>query len=485
MIQIAEVQRVLALLLLIFAQFMLLPEAVAWYYGDGGRHAFLQSYVVSMTFGILLWLPVRAVRRELRNRDGFLIVGLGWLMLSVVSALPFILSGMTGSVTDAMFEAVSGITTTGSTVFAGLDELPHALNFWRHLLHWVGGMGIIVLAVAILPFLGVGGRQIFKAETPGPMKDAALTPRIASTAKRLWLIYVGLTLVCALALWWAGMTPFDAMNHAFSAVSTGGFSTHDASIAYFDSPLIEFVLIVFMLLASINFATHYVALSGRSWRPYWRDPETRATLGVILGAGLLAALYLWSTGEYGDFRTALRYAMFNVVSVASTTGFSNTDFNLWPAFVPVLMLFLSSFAASAGSTGGGIKMVRALLLMRQGMRELRQLIHPGALDLVKFNGRRVDEQVITAIWGFFFLYVATLGFATLALVAAEMDFYSAFSAAIAHINNMGPGLNAVGPATNYGGISAPAKWILIATMLLGRLEIYTLLVLFTRAFWRY
>lgn len=485
MIQIREVQRVLALLLMIFAQFMLLPEAVAWYYGDGGTLAFLESYVITFLVGALFWYPVRRAKRELRNRDGFLIVGAAWVLLPLASTLPLLLSGMTASFTDAMYETTSGLTTTGSTVFSGLDALPHAINFWRHLLHWIGGMGIIVLAVAILPLLGVGGRQIFKAETPGPMKDTALTPRITSTAKALWFIYAGLTALCAAALWWAGMSPFDAVNHSFSALSTGGFSTHDASIAYFHSPLIEFILMVFMVLASINFATHFIALRRKSLLPYWRDPETLGTVGVMLSAVVLAALYLWARGTYPDLLSALRFASFNVISIASTTGFANTDYNLWPVFVPLLMLVLSCFAASAGSTGGGIKMVRAILLLKQGLGEMKRLIHPDALDLVKFGGRRVEEPVITAIWGFFFLYVTSMAVATLALSAAGVDFISAMSAVIAHINNMGPGLNQVGPASNYGGLSDLAKWILTFTMFLGRLEIYTFLVLFTRAFWRY
>lgn len=485
MIQFRQVRRVLALLLVIFAQFLLLPAGVALIYRDGALTAFLASYALTLGLGLAAWWPVRRAHGELRKRDGFLIVGAAWSLLALVSTLPLLLSGMTHSLTDALFETTSGLTTTGSTVFTGLDALPHALNFWRLLLNWLGGMGILVLAVAVLPLLGVGGRQIFKAETPGPLKEAALTPRIAGTAKILWLIYAGLTALCALALWGAGMTPFDAVTHSFAALSAGGLSTHDASIGYFHSPLIEFILILAMLAAGINFATHFLALRGGGLRAYWRDSEARALLAVIAAGCLLAALYLWARGVYPDFLSALRYASFNLVSLATCTGFVNADYNRWPVFVPVLMLVLSCFTASAGSTGGGIKMVRALLLLKQGLHELRRLIHPDAVGPVKFQGRRVGADIVAAVWGFFFLYVAAITVATLALLLTGMDVVSALSAVIASINNAGPGLDAVGPAANYGGLPLAAKWILIFTMLAGRLELYTLLVLFTPAFWRY
>jgi len=369
-------------------------------------------------------------------------------------------------------------------VMSGLDTLPPSLNLWRHLLNWLGGMGIIVLAVAILPLLGVGGRQLLKAELPGPIKDSKLTPRIADTAKLLWAMYAALTALCVLALKWAGMSWFDAVCHAFAALSLGGFSTHDASVGYFNSPLIEAVLIVFMLLAALNFVTHFLAFRQRSLLPYRHDPEVRGVLGLVIASCLGISLYVWQAGVYPEYLTALRHVSFNLVSIATDCGFASTDFNSWPMFAPMWMLLLSCVTASSGSTGGGLKMIRAVLMFRQGVRELEHQLHPAARLPVKIGGHGVPNQIVFAIQAFVMMYIATIVTMTLVLLASGLDFVSAFSAVIACINNAGPGLNEVGPGTNYAGLNDFQTWVLAFTMLLGRLELFTVFVLFTRAFWR-
>ena len=388
------------------------------------------------------------------------------------------------SVTDAYFETVSGLTTSGGTVLTGLDSLPDSINIWRALLVWLGGMGIIVLAVAILPLLGVGGSQVFKAETPGPMKDNKLTPRMTQTAKGLWLVYLLITIACVLCLKVAGMNWVDAFVHAFSTMGLGGFSSHDDSYGYFNSPAIESVTIVFMLMAGVNFATHFQAIRGGGIRTYRRDPEADLFL-LVLGASVLGiTLFLLAHEVYPDFPTALRYAAFNVVSVATTTGFANADFNLWPVFAPVWMLFLSCFCTCSGSTGGGIKMIRARLMFHQALREMTRSVHPRALVPVKLSGQPVENNIIFAVLAFMLMYGGTITVSTMLLSATGLDIVTAFSATVACINNMGPGLNQVGPATTYASLSDFQTWVCTAVMLLGRLELFTLIVVFTPSFWR-
>jgi trk system potassium uptake protein len=429
-------------------------------------------------------LSTRRFKRELQLRDGFLLVSMVWAILPAFAALPLLFSFTELSVTDAYFEAVAGITTTGSTIFSGLDKLPPSINFWRCQLQWLGGMGLIVLAVAILPLLGVGGMQLYKAETPGPMKESKLTPRITETAKGLWLIYAGMTVACMFAYRFAGMGWYDAVCHAFTTLSLGGFSTHDASFAYFDSTAIEVIAIAFMLLAGINFATHFLAWRDRSPRPYRNDPEAGMYLLVVLGSCALIAGYLWAQEFYPEFATALRYASFNTVSIATTTGFATTDFNLWPAFAPMWMLFLCCFAACSGSTGAGIKMIRAELLVRQGLRELTKLIHPTAQVPVKIGGQIVPNRILFAVLAFMSIYGACLIAMTFLLLVTGLDFLTAFSAIVACINNTGPGLAQVGPATTFAVLNDFQTWVCSAAMLLGRLELVTLIVIFTPAFWR-
>ncbi len=482
--RILTVSRALGLMLTVFGFAYALPLATSLIYGDGTLPEFLLAMSLTFSAGVLLWLLTRHHKGELSIRDGYLLVVAMWTSIPAVATLPLLLTINGLSFTDAYFETMSGISTTGATVLTGLDTLPPAINLWRHELNWLGGMGIIVLAVAILPLLGVGGRQLFKAETPGPMKDSALAPRITETARNLWLVYCGITAACILSLKLAGMSWFDAVCHAFAAMGLGGFSTHDASVGYFKSPAIEFVLIVFMLLAAMNFATHFVALRARNVKLYLRDTESMAMVALVLTSCVAVALFLLWKGTYADFWTALRHASFNLVSVATDCGFASVDFAQWPIFAPLWMLFLSCVTASSGSTGGGIKMIRTLIVLKQAGREFVKLLHPAVINPMKIGGQVVPNQIVFMVLGFIALYFLTVVTLTFTLVASGLDFLSAFSAIIACINNAGPGLGVVGPAGNYGVLTDFQTWICTLAMLAGRLEIFTLLIVFTRGFWR-
>jgi len=478
------VVHVLGLMLVVFSITYLLPLAASWIYDDGTMPDFLMAMVWTSAIGFLMWLLTRRYRGELSVRHGYLLVVAMWTAMPAVATLPLLLVINGLSFTDAYFETMSGLTTTGATVLVGLDYLPPAINIWRHELNWLGGMGIIVLAVAILPLLGIGGRQLFKAETPGPMKDTALTPRITETARNLWLVYLGITVACILSLKLVGMNWFDSICHAFATMGLGGFSTHDANIGYFNSPAIEFVLIVFMLLAAINFSTHFLVWRGKNLKLYWHDTEAIATLGLILASCLGIAVFLRLEGTYTSFWTALRYASFNLVSIATDCGFTSVNYNNWPIFAPMWMLFLSCVAVSSGSTGGGIKMVRTLVLVKQAGREFLRLLHPAAINPMKIGGNAVPNNIVFAVLGFIFLYFMTVAILTFVLLISGLDFISAFSAIIACINNAGPGLGLVGPASNYGVLSNFQTWVCTTAMLVGRLEIFTVLILFTPQFWR-
>ena len=481
--QAAAIQRILGLLLMIFSGTLLPPILISLLYRDGALHAFIDALLIILTSGFLLWLPARKHRRELRLRDGFLVVVLFWTVLGLVGAVPFMLAHHPHmSFTDAVFESFSGLTTTGATVITGIDDLPRSILFYRQELQWLGGMGIIVLAVAVLPMLGIGGMQLFRAETPGPIKDNKLTPRITETAKALWILYLGLTIACALAYWHAGMGPFDALAHSFSTVAIGGFSTHDASIGHFENPAIEFVAIVFMFLSGINFALHFMAWRQLDPRPYLQDSEFRTYVLLLGMAALVTVLYLIHTGTYDSAYDAFHHGLFQVVSIGTTTGFTTTSYHVWPGFLPVLLLFASFIGGCAGSTGGGMKVIRFLLLIKQGAREITRLVHPNAMVPVKINRQPVNDRIIDAVWGFFATYVACFALMMLALMATGLDQITAFSAVAACINNLGPGLGEV--ALHYRDINDAAKWILTLAMLLGRLEIFTLLVLISPVFWR-
>jgi trk system potassium uptake protein len=474
----------LGLMLVVFSVAYLLPVVASLVYDDGTLIDFLLAMVWTAGTGLLMWLLTRRYKGELSIRHGYLLVVAMWTAMPAVATLPLLLVIDGLSFTDAYFETMSGITTTGATVLTGLDDLPQAINLWRHELNWLGGMGIIVLAVAVLPLLGVGGRQLFKAETPGPMKDSALTPRITETARNLWLVYAGITLACIASLKLAGMNWLDAICHAFAAMGLGGFSTHDASVGYFNSPAIEFVLIVFMLIAAMNFATHFLAWREKNLKLYLRDAEAVATVALTLASCLGIAAFLWWHGTYPSFWTALRHASFNLVSIATDCGFVSQDFNQWPIFAPMWMLFLSCITVSSGSTGGGIKMIRTLVLFKQAGREFVKLLHPAAVNPMKIGGHVIANNIVFAVLGFIFLYFMSVATLTFVLLISGMDFISAFSAVIACINNAGPGLGSVGPAGNFAGLTDFQTWVCTLAMLIGRLEIFTVLILFTPHFWR-
>ncbi|MEA3640955.1 MAG: TrkH family potassium uptake protein [Lamprobacter sp.] len=477
------VQKVLGLLLILFSVSMLPPVIVALIYRDGALLPFLYAFALILGIGVLNWLMAFRASHELRVRDGFLVVVLFWVALGLSGAIPFWLSAQPEmSLTHAVFESISGLTTTGATVIVGIDDLPHAMLWYRQQLQWLGGMGIIVLAVAILPMLGVGGMQLYRAEMPGPMKETKLTPRITETAKALWYIYFWLTFICTLAYWLAGMDGFDAISHAFSTVAIGGFSTHDASMGYFDSTWIEMIAVVFMLLAGMNFALHFIAFRQHSLAAYGRDSELRFYLFLMISVTTIVTLGLFYTNTYIDWEDSFTHALFQTVSIGTTTGFTTDAFYYWPPFIEILLIFLAFVGGCAGSTGGGIKVIRFLLLIKQGLREIGRLIHPNAQMPVRVGGKVINHRVVDAVWGFFSLYVATFTLMYLALAATGLDLLTAFSAVAACMNNLGPGLGTVG--AHYSDMHDTGIWILCMAMLLGRLEIFTLLVLFSPAFWR-
>ena len=478
------IAHVLGLMMAFFATTYLMPLACALLTQDGMFADFALAAGINVIVGLAIAGLTRRYQRELKPRDGFVLVTLSWVLMSGSAALPLMIALPGLSFTDAYFEAMSGLTTTGSTVLSGLDQLPPSINLWRHALHWFGGIGIIVLAVAILPLLGVGGMQLYRAETPGPVKDEKLTPRITETAKALWLSYSLITVVGILALKLAGMNWLDAICHTFSAMGLGGFSTHDASIGYFDSPAIETVLMLLMVAASMNFARHFVAIRRLTLQPYRDDPEVRAILLVLALSILAIAVLLTVSGTYPGFLTSLRHAAFNVVSTATTTGFVSQNYDLWPPFAPVWMLFLSSIVCSTGSTGGGIKMFRTLLLARQALREMKLLVHPSAVIPVRIGGNVVPDRVAQSVLAFIFLYFQVIAVLTFVLLLTGMPLVPAFSSVIASINNMGPGIGPTGPAGNYQVLTDFQTWVCSFSMLLGRLELFTVLVVLIPEFWR-
>lgn len=471
-------------MVVLFALLMLVPLAFAWGQHDAAESAFLRAIGITLAVGLGMSLAMRRFRRELQPRDGFLLVTLTWTLLPVFGALPLMLAINDLSFTDAYFEAMSGLTTTGATVLTGLEKLPLSVNVWRCFMVLMGGMGIIVLVVAVLPLLGVGASQLFKSETAGPMKDQKLTPRIAETARGLWVVYFTIATTCMLAYRWAGMSWPDAFMHMCSTMGLGGFAAYDASFAAFNSPLIEAVAVFFMLLAGVNFALYFLVWKKRTLGVLFRDLEARVYLALMVGSVLLVAVYLSVSSVYPSFAESLRHAAFSVVSIATTTGFATVDYAQWPIFAPVLMLFLCSFATCAGSTGGGIKLVRSLLLMKQAMRELTRIAHPRAVVPVTLGGAVVPAQVMQSVLAFMLIYGSVMTAVCMLLLLSGLDLVSAATATIACVNNTGPGLGQVGPAGNYQGLSDFQTWVCSAAMLLGRLELLSVLVLFTPAFWR-
>ena len=476
------IARVLGLLMMIFSLTLVPPMLVSALYEDGTLNAFLYALMITFGIGLAVWLPVRSHKQELKTRDGFVITVLFWLVLAFSGSLPLYLAEHPGlSYTDAFFESLSGWTTTGATVITGLDELPKSILWYRQQLQWLGGMGIIVLAVAVLPMLGIGGMQLFRAETPGPVKDSKLTPRITETAKALWYIYLSLTIACATAYWFAGMSLFDAIGHSFATVAIGGFSTHDASLGFFNSPTIEAIAMIFMVISVLNFGLHFYAWKNKSLLHYFMDSEFKFLLWILGGGALLTVSALWLTDTY-TLSESIRNGLFQLISIATTTGFGTEGFAEWPVFLPVLLFMMAFIGGCAGSTGGGMKVIRILLIYKQGIREIRRLIHPNAIIPIKINKRPVNDRVLESVWGFFSVYILTYMVMMVALLATGLDHVTAFSAVGACLNNLGPGLGEV--AAHYGDISDVAKWILSITMLLGRLEIFTFLVLISPAFWR-
>jgi trk system potassium uptake protein TrkH len=478
------VLNVLGSMLMLFSVTYVLPMITSLIYSDGLLIDFFYAALGCLASGAVLVAFTRRHKRELRSRDGFLLVTLGWIFMSAIATVPLLI-GLPGlSFTDAFFETMSGLSTTGATVLTGLDTMAPSLNLWRHALNWYGGMGIIVLVVAILPMLGVGGMQLYKAETPGPVKDEKLTPRITQTARALWFVYLLITVACILSLRVAGMGWFDAICHAFAAMGLGGFSTYDASVGHFDSPAIEAVLIIFMLIAAMNFARHFIAWQQKSLRTYLTDVEAKAMLAIIGISTLGVAAYIWLHGVYPSFWTALRHTAFNLVSIATDCGFVSQDYAAWPMFAPMVILMLSCYCANTGSTGGGIKMFRTLVLFRQAVRELFLLVHPQAVTPVRIGGQVVANRIVFAVLAFVVLYFGTVVTLTFMLLASGLDFVSSFSAVIACINNAGPGLGVVGPASNFQVLTDFQTWVCSLAMLLGRLEIFSALVLLTPTFWR-
>lgn len=477
----AIICRILGLLLMVFSITLLAPCAIAVIYNDGTLGTFLLSFFVIFISGLLLWMPTYRARDEPHSRDGFLITSLFWVVLGFFGALPLIISDATNmSLTDAVFESISGLTTTGATMLSGLDTMPQAILFYRQMLHWLGGIGVIVIALAVLPMLGVGGMQLFKAETPGPSKDK-LTPRITETAKALFLAYFVMTLACALTLWLLGMSLFDAVCYTFTIVGTGGFGNHDASLGFFTNPWIHIAAAIFMLLSGLNFALLYIAISRRTVKHYLLDEETRFFLRVVFASIALLTIYLTLSSAY-ELLPAFSSALFHVSSVITTTGLVTDGFSHWPTFAPVFLICLSFIGGCAGSTSGGIKSIRSLIAFKHGFREMAQLAHPNAIIPLKVGRRRVEAKVISAVWGFIAVYAWVTMTLMLLIMATGEDFLTAFSAVTACLNNMGIGLGKV--STTFSALSDTAKWLLSFAMLLGRLEVFTLLVLFTPMFWR-
>ena len=475
------ITQMFGILLLLYSMSFLPSLGISYIYNDGQWMHFVASLLTTALVGLILWFPNRRQHSELSVRDGFLVVTLFWIILGVVGALPFIL-GLHLNVTDAIFESVSGFTTTGATVVVGLDQLPKSILYHRQQIQWLGGMGIIVLAVAILPLLGVGGMQLYRAEASGISQQDKITPRIAETARSLWMIYLSLTFACALAYWVAGMSLFDAVGHAFSTIATGGFSTHDDSIGYYHSHLIEVIAIIFMLSGGANFAIHFVALRRRSARQYATDPEVRTYGMIFLISTLLVAVSLFLANTYSGLWESLRQASFQIASVLTSTGFTTATFANWPLHIPLTLVILSFIGGCVGSTAGGIKVLRILLLAKLGLRELFHLSHPKAVTVVKLGKRAVDDKVLFSIWGFYVLYIITSLLLTLAMMTAGLDLESAFGAVVATINLLGPGLGDV--AVNFTSVTPAVKWLSIFGMLVGRLEIFTLLILFYPPFWK-
>ena len=482
--QLSIVAKTLGLLLMVFSFAQVPPILVDLIYSEGEYLTFVFSFILTVFGGLVLWWPFRAIKKSFRLREGVLIVVSFWIVLSLFGTLPFLITESISnlSFSNAFFESMSGLTTTGATVLSQLDELPKSILFYRQQLQWLGGMGIIVLAVAVLPLLGVGGMELYHAESSGIAKDR-LTPKLRNTAIALWKIYLSLTVLCALAYFFSGMSIFDAISHSFSTVAIGGFSTHDSSIGYFNSIPIEMIAMFFMFLAGINFSLHFVAWNNRSLVDYIKDSEFKTYAMVLLSASAIVIIALSLNSEYGSTSETIRHSLFQTISIATTTGFTSQNYSNWPAAIPVFLIMVSFIGACVGSTGGGIKVVRVLVMFRLGMKEIHKFIRPNAQVSIKLNSASINEKALVSVLGFFSLYAISFIFIMMLLMFAGLDQVTAYSATAATMNTLGPGLGEV--AQNYGSLGETAKWILSFSMLIGRLEVLTIIAIFHRAFWRH
>lgn len=474
--------QIIGFLLFLTGIFMLFGIPFSIYYGDSDILALVISGITTSLIGIVMWLVNKKYdKQEISKREGFLIVTLGWIFMSAFGALPFVIQGSIPSYTDAFFETMSGFTTTGASILKEVEVLPHGILFWRSMTHWIGGMGIILLSIAILPILGIGGMQLYQAEVAGPTKDK-IHPRVKETAKRLWAIYVFLTFAETGLLIIGGMNLFDALCHSFGSLATGGFSTKTKSVAFFNSAFIDYVIIFFMFLGGTNFALHYHALHGKI-TSYFKDSEFRFYLGFLSFTVLGTAIFLFFANSQSA-EEAFRHSAFNILSILTSTGFATTDYEAWAPFFSLFFLILLLFGACAGSTSGGVKMVRYQLLIKNSILELKRLIHPHAILPVRQNGKAIPNDIISKISAFVLLYLAIFGLGSFILSLIGLDLKSAMGSVAACMANIGPGLGTTGPVSNYSGVPDLGKWLLSFLMLIGRLELFTVLIIFSPAFWR-
>lgn len=473
--------KIMGILLVLNGVFMLTCIPFSLYYGEGDLIALsLSSVITAGVGGLLLVLTRNTANKELKKREGYLVVTGGWLIMSFFGALPYLISGAIPDLTNAFFETLSGYSTTGATILTDIEAVHKGILFWRSLTQWIGGMGIIVLTVAILPILGIGGMQLFVAEAPGISPDK-LQPRIKETAKRLWYIYLGLTVTETVLLWVGGMSFYDAINHALTTMATGGFSTKNASVAYYESPFIQYVIIFFMFMAGTNFTMTYFAMKGK-FNKVFTNEEFRTYLFATLAIGIVVGCTVYSLGN-STFEKSMRDALFQVVSIVTTTGYITHDYTVWTSFITIIFFVLMFVGASAGSTAGGVKIVRHLILIKNSVLELKRQIHPSAVIPVRFNKKAVTRDITFNILAFIMIYISIFAMSSVVMGILGLDFMTAIGAVATCLGNIGPGLGTVGPVDNFAHLPDLSKWVLAFLMLLGRLELFTVLILFTPYFW--
>ena len=475
------VLNILSFLTILLSLILVIPMLVSIYLGDDGLMGFIKTIALSLPISSIVFFFTKE-RRELNLREGFLVVALGWIVIALIGSLPYYFSGAIPMLTDSFFESMSGFTTTGATILTDIEALPDSLHLWRALTHWIGGMGIIVLSIAILPLLGIGGMQLFKAEVPGPTADK-LTPRVNQTAKILWMVYFSITCLEIILLYFGGMSFFDSVCHSFATMATGGFSTQNGSVADYNSPYIDYVITIFMFIAGANFALHYKFFI-KKFDIHLKDIEFRTYFYIVMGVALVITFSNLDSGVYESIIDSFRYAIFQSVAIVTTTGFGTADYEQWSFLSQMLIFILMFVGGSAGSTGGGMKVIRVLVVIKQGLLELKKLVHPNAIIPLRVGKRVIPQNVAYSILGFFLLYVLIFVFITIVMAAMGLDLLTAFGASASCLGNIGPGLGSVGPTDNYFLIPTAGKWVLSITMLIGRLEIYTVLVILTGSFWK-